>query len=426
MKIREKLSLKLSNNTLMMSIGLGIRMIIQALLFILAARFLRVEQFGLFSAIQALVTLSFPLANWGSGYILIKHVSRGTRPFDLMWSTSLYVTLILSTVLIVFLSIVTCWMYSFEISIRVTLPIALGDLLGLALVTISSQAFQSREFFLQTSSVWVILSLARLSSIGLLFGLPVEINIENWAIFYGLGGLLGGIISICWVISKFGLKRLSMNGMENEWQQGLYFSVSVSAQGVYNNIDKTLLSQLVSNNVAGLYSVAYKVVDFFTVPIQSLTFVLFPEFFKNGKIGPANVYRSMVKISPWSLTLGIFSLITMVLFSTMFSSVFGNEFQQSSLVALFLSPLIIFRSFHYLAANALAGSDYQNIRSWFQIGIAILNLLLNLLLIPIYGIWGAIITSLVSDFLLALGMLLFMVGINNSWRLFKGTLRGNY
>lgn len=419
MRLKEKFLIRVSGNTLIMSIGLGIRMSIQAALFIVAIRFLGVEQFGLFSAIQALVTLGFPFATWGSGYVLVKHVSRETQPFTLMWSTCLSISLIFSMMLLVLLFIITFWMYSLEVSVKITLPIALGDLLGLALVTIASQAFQSRSFFLHTSLVWIVLSLTRIIVVGLLFVLPVERTINNWSLFYGLGGLLGGIISVCWVIFFFGLEKPTLVGMQGEWLQGLYFSVSVSAQGIYNNIDKTLLSKLVSNEIAGLYSAAYRVLDFFTVPIQSLTFVIFPEFFKAGKSGLPNVYRKMIKLIPWSLLLGIIGMIILILFSTIFSSVFGVEFQKASIVAVYLSPLIIFRSISYIAANALAGSDYQPIRSWFQIAIAALNLLLNFWLIPKHGISGAIWSSLISDSLLALGLVIVVVGLNNNCKVLK-------
>ena len=59
---------------------------------------------------------------------------------------------------------------------------------------------------------------------------------------------------------------------------------------------------------------------------------------------------------------------------------------------------------HYFAADSLTGAGMQGIRTAVQVGIAILNVLLNLWLIPLYSWRGAAWSSLASDAMLAAGL----------------------
>jgi|GEM_PF-5091243 len=408
---------KLSINTIIVSAGFLFRMLIQALIFFLAARLLGAEEFGLFSAIQALVVLGFPFANWGSGYILIKRVSRRKEQLDLMFGTSVTTTLTMSFVLIIFIILLINLFYSTSIAIRIALPISLGDVIGLAFVTIASQVFQSQGLFEKTSLVWVILSLSRGLFILLFLILPTKDNIQNFALFYGFGGFLGGIVSILWVAFCFGWPKFTLLGMKSEWLQGFYFSISVASQSVYNNVDKTLLSQLATNSVAGIYSVSYRIIDFFTIPIQSLAFILFPDFFRRGEQGINFLYKDFLKILPLSFLIGLFGGIMILFIGPLLPKIFGQEYQLSSLVAVYLSPIIIFRSIHFLTTNMLSGSDNQKLRSIFQVGIATLNIVLNFWLIPHYGIWGTVYSSLISDGILAIGLWIMILYLRNKTNL---------
>ncbi|TFB84196.1 hypothetical protein E3O11_10070 [Cryobacterium levicorallinum] len=54
-----------------------------------------------------------------------------------------------------------------------------------------------------------------------------------------------------------------------------------------------------------------------------------------------------------------------------------------------------------MAADALTGADLQSFRTGAQLVAAVCNVGLNLLLIPLFGIMGAVIATVVSEALLA-------------------------
>ena len=66
--------------------------------------------------------------------------------------------------------------------------------------------------------------------------------------------------------------------------------------------------------------------------------------------------------------------------------------------------LPLLRWSHYLAADSLTGAGHQGRRTACQVGVAVINVGLNLWLIPAYSWTGAVIATLVCDGLLVVGL----------------------
>jgi O-antigen/teichoic acid export membrane protein len=69
-----------------------------------------------------------------------------------------------------------------------------------------------------------------------------------------------------------------------------------------------------------------------------------------------------------------------------------------------LAILPALRAMHYFAADALTGAGHQELRTAAQVGVAVFNVALNLVLIPAYSWVGAAWASLASDGALAVSL----------------------
>ncbi|MDN5290604.1 MAG: hypothetical protein PWQ06_843 [Anaerophaga sp.] len=76
---------------------------------------------------------------------------------------------------------------------------------------------------------------------------------------------------------------------------------------------------------------------------------------------------------------------------------FGNEFSDAVLLLVFLSPVLIFRFSMYPYSGILSGSDFNYLKIIASGSCTIINLTLNFILIPKYGIWGAGIAFVVTE-----------------------------
>src|SRR5260221_9538483 len=69
------------------------RTLIQAAYFILVARSLQPDNYGAFVAASALIMVAAPFVSLGSGFIMIKHVSRDPATFSRYWGNALVLLL---------------------------------------------------------------------------------------------------------------------------------------------------------------------------------------------------------------------------------------------------------------------------------------------------------------------------------------------
>jgi O-antigen/teichoic acid export membrane protein len=66
--------------------------------------------------------------------------------------------------------------------------------------------------------------------------------------------------------------------------------------------------------------------------------------------------------------------------------------------------LPILKAIHYFGADALTGAGYQGLRTILLVAVALVNVVLNLWLIPLYSWRGAAVASLLSDGLFGLAI----------------------
>src|ERR1700733_7902189 len=81
-----------ARNSGWMFLGFGLRVIVQAGYFVLIARALGPREYGGFVGATALISILVPFSGWGSGYLLVKSVSRDRAAFSEYWGNALFMT----------------------------------------------------------------------------------------------------------------------------------------------------------------------------------------------------------------------------------------------------------------------------------------------------------------------------------------------
>ena len=389
-------------NTLWMAGGFGIRAFFQFFYFVLLARTLGPAEYGAFLGVLALVIFLSPFASWGSGNLLIKHVARNPATFPERWGAALATTLLSGSLLVLLAMLLTGVVFGWEAAWRLALPIALGEMLGTRLSDVASQAFQAVQRMQGTTTIWAGMTFSRLLGVFVLVALPGEANATLWAWVYAASGMGWGIVSVLWVSVALGKPRISLHPMRGEWREGFYFAVSLSSQGAYNDIDKTLLARMVSDVTAGMYGAAYRIIDAAFIPVRAVLYASYPRFFQEGSRGLVAAGRFALKLLLPALAMVSVVALALLVLGPWIPKLLGEGFRGSHEVVLWLLPVLFFRVLHYFPADALTGSGYQGVRTALQLGAAMLNLALSLRLIPLWGWKGAAVASWASDAMLVL------------------------
>ena len=388
----------IARNTLWMLVGQTTRTFLQAAYFILLARTLGVSGYGAFVGVTALVAILAPFASMGSGNILIKNVARNVKVFSVYWGNSIALTLMSALFLLVVLLGVSVFVLPPSIPFLLVLTVALTDLLFTRLTDVSAQAYQAFQRLGRTAQIQVLVNLCRLVGVVvLMFAMTGHTSVQ-WGALYLASTAFSAAVAV-WLTSRE-LGRPKLDASKLEMKEGFYFSISLSAMGIYNDIDKTMLVRLSTLESAGIYGAAYRLIDIAFAPVRSLLFASYARFFQHGATGVRGSLDFAMRFVPLAAVYGLFAGVVLFLMAPIVPWVLGGEYVNAVGAIRWLSLIPFFRSVHYFAADALTGAGHQGLRSAVQVFVALFNVLLNFWLIPAYSWRGAAWSSLASDGLL--------------------------
>jgi O-antigen/teichoic acid export membrane protein len=393
-----------AQNTLWMFFGFGLRMVTQAAYFVIIARSLGAEGYGAFVAVAALVNILGPFASLGSGQLLIKNVARSAELFGVYWGNALAMTLLSGSTLVGAVLWLSYYALPSSISPLLVLSVAISDLLFARMLDISGQAFQAFQRLGWTAQLQVLLSLSRLGAAVSLIVLTTSPTPTEWGLLYLLATAVSASAGILLVRWKLGSPGLDIAKVTSELREGLYFSVSLSAQSIYNDIDKTMLARFYTLEAAGIYAAAYRLIVVSFTPVSSLLYASFARFFQHGAAGIRGSFSFAKRVLPLAGAYGLFTGAALYLIAPLLPYLLGDEYQNAVEAVRWLALLPFLKAIHYLVADTLTGAGFQGLRTGVQVLVGLFNVLINLVLIPTYSWRGAAWASIASDTLLVLGL----------------------
>jgi O-antigen/teichoic acid export membrane protein len=397
-------STRLGQNAMWALGGYGLRLVIQAAYFIIIARCLGAGNYGAFIAVAALISAISPFVGLGSGNLMVKNVARDKTLFQAYWGNGLLMTACTGLLLMGFVIGLCRVVLPQSIPLIVVVLVGISDLIFVRVLDLAAWAFQSREMLSHNAQLNVLISLTRLVGIAGLALAASRSTVVAWSSVYLAGSVLAALIAVCWITFKFGWPRLALHSIRSESLEGLYFSISLAAQTIYNDIDKVMVARLGSLESAGIYAVAYRLIEVAFLPIRALLNAAYVEFFRRGAAGLQESVRYSRQLLLKSLAYPVFVFGMLLIAAPIVPHILGRGFGEATAALRWLSLLPLLKTLHYFVSDALTGAGYQRLRTFFQVGVAVFNALINLWVIPAHGWRGAAWSSLASDTLLALAL----------------------
>jgi O-antigen/teichoic acid export membrane protein len=205
---------------------------------------------------------------------------------------------------------------------------------------------------------------------------------------------------------KLGAPKFAPVRIRGELMEGFYFGASLSAQTVYNDIDKTMLARLSTLDATGTYAAAYRMIDVVFTPVRSVLYASYPSFFRHGQGGIAASYAFAKRLLPMAVGYSAAAMIGLFVAAPVIPLLLGAEYARTVEALRWLALLPLLKSVHYFLADSLTGAGYQGVRTFAQMGVAVFNVALNLWLIPGYSWRGAAWASIASDAMLVVALYL--------------------
>lgn len=166
---------------------------------------------------------------------------------------------------------------------------------------------------------------------------------------------------------------------------------------IISQTDVLMIGYFLSDEAVGVYAVCTKIallISFVLVAINAVVAPQFSEFFFSGNIQALNKLAQRASRLTFIITLPLVACI--VVGGRFVLSLFGSEFESGYWVLIILAAGQL--------VNALSGSvgvylnmiGQQNVYQKVVLTAAVLNVVLNLIFIPMYGLAGAAIASMVA------------------------------
>ncbi|MFQ5511861.1 MAG: flippase [Candidatus Krumholzibacteriia bacterium] len=280
-----------------------------------------------------------------------------------------------------------------------TAPVRIG-----AVVVVGASLYEFKENFL--------VGLNRLQTVYRIRGLHLLLRILVTCVLVGLGreavDVLGGYC-VAWAvaIAVYLGKLLRYLPAGDRAAPGLArrllvlsapLAISSASVTIYSHMDRLMLGYFSGVEEVGQYAVARNIAEVSLFPVFAMIMMLRPALasrFSSGEVGEcAAIIRRSLR----------FSLVSGVLFAAILAAVglplvelvFSDDFSYAGGLMIFFGGVIVFRAAGAVILPALVAAERTRVYAYLTTASAVLNFVLNLILIPRYQARGAVIATVIS------------------------------
>ena len=227
------------------------------------------------------------------------------------------------------------------------------------------------------------------------------------AIFLGFGaaGLAGGYVIPMLVVAVFELRFFNLHFMHFTWEHikslGTFsFWLFLTSTGalLYSSSDTVMIGYYMDNADVGVYRVVIQFTTMAAFTTVALRQTLWPKVSRWGKTGEKElIEEALSRAFSYSLILAVPVFAGGVLLGDRLLYFFyGAEFASGYLPLVILLTVQVVNVFQFLFTMNLSALDRQKDAFKVTAVAASANIVINLLLIPVMGIMGAAIATLVT------------------------------
>ncbi len=387
----------------------GAALAIQFATFAITARGLGVAQFGQYAAIVGIAAIMTEIVGLGTADLLVRAVARDTSRFRAQLG---------NMVIVVGATLIPVTLIGLAIAfgpVGTKLPIA-GACAGLLGEILAARSAASAESIMiahgdtfHASCVRVGSGATRLVAALAFFAFARSLDAWVWAVL-AQSVFLTTVLFVL-VTRKYGTPLLSWHRQDT--LTGATFALNQTSRATQGNVDRLILAWFTTDVIVGTYAAGSRLLVVGLFPIQVLTRILYPQFFRHGERGIKAARSFALKSIPAMLATGIFSFVAVVAVAQLLPALLGADFAPSRHTAILLALAMPLIGLQYLGADTLTGSGHQAIRAIISV-VATFGFGLTMALgAHLAGVNGVIVAFLSSHLVFTLTMWTFALTVRD-------------
>jgi len=388
-------SANIAKNTLYLTVASVGQKILAFVYFMFIARVMKVEGTGAYFLALSLTTIFSIVADFGLQPVIIREIAKGKEVGQLI-RTVLGVKIPLM-ILAFFVVIITARLLGYDPLVQQLVSLA-AVVMVLDSVSLTFYGILRGQQLLKYESLGIFLGQALILIVGgsVLFMAP---SLPMLIVALIVGSSFNALFSLIIVVRRFGSKALIPTWdnvfVKRVLKIALPFALAGAFVKVYSYLDTVLLSQFLGANAVGIYAIAYKLTYAFQFLPMAFIAALYPgisSLLVNDRDRVVKVFDDamwymMLLATP--IVLGIWSIADKIV-----PAFAGPEFIESILPLQILIFVLFFIFLDFPIGALLNAADRQVTKTVIMGVTMVVNVVLNLILIPQYGVVGATISAL--------------------------------
>ncbi|HAQ89047.1 MAG TPA: hypothetical protein DCR78_21770 [Pseudomonas sp.] len=358
----------------------------------LVANQLGPQDFGVLSLGLSVATIIWAMGNLGLDQILIKEFTQQKYPDSQLLSTTVICRLAASALIAIPCLIAIYLAPAFSPEHKLAYAITIGSVLFYnfnsyqALYQAKSQSSHIAVIGLSSLCISSLVKIVLLwNEAGLiLFCLSAAFDIAMNLLLYSLYPTKGAV--------RVRLSAFNVSIVRELWRPAAPMLLCSLMIVVYTRVDQLMIASLLGVAQAGVYSVTIRVVEAYAVIPMLVGTAFFPYICTKPDAEKVRTYFDIVVFSSVATGLTVWAAAHLAI-----PLLFGAEYMQA-LEILGISMLAaVFSVVGFACTNYLVAVDLGHLRP-LRLGLGLLmNIGLNLMLIPRFGLWGAATATLISQ-----------------------------
>jgi len=389
---------KYINNTSWLFIEKIFRILTTLLTTVLMARYLGPNDFGLLNYAISFVTLFAVLSSLGFEKLLPKLIIDNKENTNIILGSS-FLLKIIGSILIMIICYLSIIVFKGNEQILISLVIILS-------FTFIFKSFEIIRFWFETNveakySAKVEFIAIMLSTIIKLLLIFKSANLIYFAYAILIESMLIAIgLIIIYSLKDKSLKswKISKKEIKNILKDAWPLILAGALYTIYTKIDQIMIGELIGNSAVGIYAAAIKLSEgwFFIPSVLAISF--FPAML-NARKKSYEIYieRTQNLLNIMALISIVVSILTLFIANYLIYYTYGEEYKDAALILLIHIWGGIFVSMSTISYRYFIIEGLQKLSFYRGLTGLIINIILNFILIPKYGIEGAAYATVISQ-----------------------------
>ncbi|WP_187115484.1 flippase [Turicibacter sanguinis] len=372
-------------------------MISGMLITIFVARYFGIDVYGKYTTALAFSSFILAFTDLGTDVYLLKECSIDKKKLSILYSNCLILKIFILSLTSIFLffmaKILNYDSDIYKLILIVTPHLVLNYIINIYFVIMQIEDKLSKNALIQIMQTLIMLFIVLITFV-------LKLNI----FIYGILQIILSLIILITYLTIIDIKfTITLKQSSIIFKGSILFGLSSLLYIVYYKLDTIMLSLIKGSYEVGVYESAYKVISVLISLIVILDNIFMPKFFALFKV---NVDK-MLNMYQFLLSVGVvisipICFIIMNLSGIIINLLYGSEYLEANSVFKILIWSVAIRLLAAIVGFVITASNNMKIKVQFQFIFALVNLILNMLLIPLLGAIGGAISTILTELLVLL------------------------